>query len=196
MSDKIDWRKKLSKDQVFTVPNILSFFRLALIPVIVWVYCKKAKYFLTLLLVALSGVTDIVDGIIARKFNQITDFGKFIDPVADKLTQMALLVCLLTRFPLMGVLLAIMLVKEIVAFILRLIVFSKTEKVDGAEWHGKITTVLLYLVMAVHIIWYAIPSAVSTASIVLCGAMMVLSFVLYTLSIPLALMKKLKTKKD
>ena len=70
--------------KIITIPNILSFFRLCLIPVIVWLYTVKQDYLWTLLILLLSAITDIVDGIIARKFNMISDFGKAFDPVADK----------------------------------------------------------------------------------------------------------------
>lgn len=72
--------------KILTIPNILSFFRLCLIPVIIWLYTEKQDYFWTLLVLLLSAVTDIVDGIIARKCNMISDFGKAFDPIADKLT--------------------------------------------------------------------------------------------------------------
>lgn len=86
------------KNKILTIPNILSFLRLCLIPVIVWLYVDKQDYLWALLVLILSGITDIVDGIIARKCNMISDFGKAFDPIADKLTQMATLYCLISRF--------------------------------------------------------------------------------------------------
>ena len=121
---KIDWRAKFAKDQIFTIPNILSFFRIALIPIIVWLYLTNHPVW-ALIVIILSGITDVIDGFIARKFNMITDFGKFVDPVADKLTQGIVMICLALRFPWMWLPIGIMLVKEATAFILRLIVFRK-----------------------------------------------------------------------
>ena len=83
---KVSIRSKLTTDQVFTIPNILSFFRLLLIPLIVFLYVGKELYGWTLVVLIISLVTDIIDGLVARKLNMVTDFGKFIDPVADKLT--------------------------------------------------------------------------------------------------------------
>lgn len=186
---KIEWRAKFTKQQIFTIPNILSFFRIALIPLIIWLYCAKQSPEWTLVVIVLSGVTDVVDGFIARRFHMVTDFGKAIDPIADKLTQIALLVCLLTRFPLMWLLLGLMFVKETVAFVLRLLVFKKTEEVHSAEWHGKLNTVVLYVIMSLHIIWYTIPPLVSTISILFSSAIMALSFILYTTTIALLLKK-------
>lgn len=181
-SKKIQWRLIFSKKQIFTIPNILSFLRLAMIPVIIWLYCFQEAPYWALFVIFLSGVTDVVDGFIARKFNLVTDFGKALDPIADKLTQIAVLICLITRFPLMGLPLILMFIKEAVAFILRLIVFKRTQEVHSAEWHGKLTTVLLYLLMGVHIVWATIPQAVSILSILSVTGVMFLSFVLYTVS--------------
>ena len=80
------------KEQLFTIPNLLSLVRLALIPLIVWLYCVKHEYLWAVVVVVLSGVTDIVDGFIARKYHMVSDFGKILDPVADKLTQAALII--------------------------------------------------------------------------------------------------------
>lgn len=86
-------------EKIFTIPNLLSLFRLCLIPVIIRLYCAQHNYLRTTLVLTISGITDIADGIIARKFHMISDFGKIFDPVADKLTQIAMLFCLVTRFP-------------------------------------------------------------------------------------------------
>jgi cardiolipin synthase len=173
-----------SKDytkKVVTVPNLLSLFRIILIPLIIWAYCVLHSYVLTALLVVLSGLTDVVDGFIARHFNMISDVGKALDPIADKLTQIAMLFCLWTRFPLILLPLIIILVKEISSFVLRAIVIKKTGAVDGAVWHGKLNTVLLYAVMFLHIVWYEIPFGLSVTCILASCAMMLLSYVLYSI---------------
>ena len=72
------------RDELFTIPNLLSILRLLLIPVLVYLYCFKHDNIATCCLLAFSLLTDIVDGFIARHFNMITDFGKFLDPLADK----------------------------------------------------------------------------------------------------------------
>lgn len=103
------------KNKIITIPNILSLFRLLLIPVIVWLYVFRQDYLWTTAILALSGITDIIDGIIARKCNMISDFGKAFDPVADKLTQIAMLFCLVSRFQWMLLPLCVLVVKEITA---------------------------------------------------------------------------------
>lgn len=165
--------------KIITIPNLLSLFRLCLIPVIVWLYCFKKNYPATTLVLALSGITDIVDGIIARRFHMVSDFGKAFDPIADKLTQIAMLMCLLTRFPCMLLPLVILIIKEIFAAVTNLMAIHKTGNVLGADWHGKVTTVLLYATMLIHLIWYQIPALASGLLIGCCTVMMLVSAVLY-----------------
>jgi cardiolipin synthase len=173
-----------SKDytkKVVTVPNVLSLFRIILIPFIIWAYCVLHSPNVTAMLVVLSGLTDVVDGFIARHFHMISNVGKALDPIADKLTQIAMLFCLWTRFPLILLPLIIILVKEISSFVLRAVVIRKTGEVDGAVWHGKVNTVILYAVMFLHIVWYGIPTELSAVCILLSCAMMLLSYVLYSI---------------
>ena len=168
------------KNKIITIPNILSLFRLLLIPVIVWLYIVKKDPIWTMVILALSGVTDIVDGIIARKCNMVSDFGKAFDPVADKLTQIAMLFCLVSRFKWMLLPLCVMIVKEIAAAILGLLVIRKTGIVESAAWHGKATTVSLYSMMIIHLIWFHIPPVTSGILIGACTALALLSAVMYS----------------
>ncbi len=167
--------------KIITVPNILSLFRLCLIPVIVWLYCFRNDYLLTTLVLVISGATDVIDGIIARRFGMISDFGKAFDPVADKLTQIVTLFCLVVRFPHMIIPLVVLTVKEVLAAIFNMITIKKTGEVMGAVWHGKLNTVLLYSMMVIHLVWFRIPAVVSDILIVVCTAMMLLSAVLYNM---------------
>ena len=96
----------------------------------------------------LSGLTDLADGYIARRFHRISNLGKILDPVADKLTQAAMLICLFTRFPHMLLLIVIMAGKELYMVVSGCLVIRKTGKVHGADWHGKIVT------FAQHILAY------------------------------------------
>ena len=177
MQDSIESRYK---NKILTVPNVLSFFRLWLIPIIVWLYISKEDYFWTLMVLLLAGVTDVVDGIIARKCNMISDFGKVFDPIADKLTQAAMLCCLVVRFNYMLIPLGMLVIKEVVTGITALISIKKTEQVEGAVWHGKLTTVVLYLMMAVHLVWFNIPTTVSLIMVGVCIGIMTMSFIMYS----------------
>lgn len=174
-------RQSHLKKQILTIPNLLSLIRLALIPVIVWLYCVEKSPAWTAAVIVLSGVTDVVDGWIARHFNMVSDVGKALDPVADKLTQMAVLICLVTRFPWILLPLCLMVVKELSAIVLRGLILKKTGEVQSAVWHGKVNTFLLDAVMLLHILWYRIPATVSYICIGICTGMMILSCILYTL---------------
>ena len=165
--------------KLWTIPNLLSFFRLCLIPVMVWLYTVRENYIFTMLVLVLSGITDVADGIIARKLNMVSDFGKAFDPIADKLTQVAMMFCLVTRFPWMILPLVLMVIKELFTGITGLLTIRKTGKVEGAVWHGKVTTVLLYTMMGIHLVWFSIPPLLSGFLIGISTGMMLLSAVGY-----------------
>lgn len=170
-----DYSKK-----ILTIPNILSLLRLCMIPLLIHRYCVLHDAVGTTLILTLSGLTDVVDGFIARKWNMVSDFGKAFDPVADKLTQIAMLFCLLTRFPRMIVPLAILLVKEVCTGITSLLTIRKTKTVLSAVWHGKLTTVMLYGVMVIHLVFPGISEALSDFLLTAVTVMMLLSFLLYS----------------
>ena len=170
-----------AKKELWTIPNILSLLRILLIPVIVYLYCFKQDSLWTLILVIFSTLTDVVDGFIARKFNQITDLGKLLDPVADKATQLAVFGCLITRFPLMLLPFCVLLVKEVGSLILRMVVYKKTGVVEGAHWHGKISTGIVVSVIAIHLIWPNVLPSVSEFVIFFSTIFMVYSGLLYTI---------------
>lgn len=169
----------VKKQKIFTIPNVLSMFRIMLIPLIVWLYSAKQAYGWALLVLILSGLTDIVDGFIARKWNMVSDLGKILDPIADKLTQFVTLCCLLCRFPHMWLPVCIMFVKEIVAGVTGLLAVKKSGEVKGADWHGKLCTVMLYSTIGLHILWSRIPLPLSKLMMVLSVAVMCLSGILY-----------------
>ena len=172
-------KTKEYQHRILTIPNLLSFLRLCLIPIIVWLYIGKENYSLTLMVLILSGVTDIVDGIIARKCNMISNFGKAFDPIADKLTQMAMLFCLISRFPYMVAPFVLLVVKEVLTGITALVSIKRTNTVKGAVWHGKLTTVALYTMMAIHLLWYNIPHTISLIMVGVCIGIMLMSFIMY-----------------
>lgn len=157
------------KEQVITIPNIYSIFRFLLIPVILWLYCFRKEYLASALLILLSGATDVIDGYIARRFQMITDLGKALDPVADKMTQGAVILCLVTRYPKMLYLIITFCVCEIVKFLFGLFCLNKNDSVNSAKWYGKVNTVLLYLSLVALILIPTVPTVfVDVATAVLC----------------------------
>ncbi|MDE6724101.1 MAG: CDP-alcohol phosphatidyltransferase family protein, partial [Ruminiclostridium sp.] len=131
--------------------------------------------------VALSGLTDMLDGKIARHFNMITELGKIIDPVADKLTQCAIMVCLAVRYPLLWAFIGALVIKEITMAVLGMVFLKKGRKLKGAHWYGKVSTVVFYLVMMTLLVVppSKMPFEVSLVLILVSGAFMIFSFIMY-----------------
>ena len=171
--------KDNGKIMFFTVPNVLSLFRICLIPIFVYLYLANRDLEAFIILV-LSGLTDVVDGFIARRFNMISAVGKALDPISDKLTQVAMLYALLTRFSSMWVPFLLMIFKELFSAVAAFLAIRTTGEVHGADWHGKITTLSLYGMMAIHIVWPSIPSVLSNLMIGFCVILMINSLILYS----------------
>ena len=172
-------QKMQFKGKTLTIPNVLSLLRIALIPFIVWSCCGLRQYGVTAALLLLSAITDVADGFIARKFQMVSDLGKILDPIADKLTQTALLLCLAVRYRAMLAVLGLLVVKETLNAVAGLMVIRRTGNVYGAQWHGKLAAFLLYAAMTLHLLWIDIPLALSNALMILCILAMLLSLVIY-----------------
>ena len=172
-------RNFFRKNQILTIPNLLSVFRIALIPIIVWLYKYESNYSAAISVILLSGATDIVDGWLARSFNMVSDFGKALDPLADKLTQAALLLCLLCRYKSLLVLTAIFGVFEISKFICGFIVAKRCDQVNSAKWYGKLNTVVIYITMILLILFPNISKVLAGVLMLACGSVMIVSGVLY-----------------
>lgn len=169
------------KEKFFTIPNILSIFRIVLIPFIVWSYTLGRLTFMFALIVT-SALTDIVDGIIARKFNMVTAVGKALDPIADKLTLLSLLItmCDYLNSPPIFVLSVIFVVKEIIMGIEGIAIIKVTGTTYSANAVGKAATVALYINIMIHVAWRKIPSSLSAMIIGISIAFVCASLVVYT----------------
>ena len=172
-------RRFFEKTQILTIPNLLSVVRLALIPVIVWLYSVEKNCYGAIGVIALSAVTDIIDGWIARRFNMISDFGKALDPLADKLTQAALLLCLLSKYKLIWALVVTFGLCEIAKFTLGIIIAKKHDEVTGAKWYGKANTVMIYITMMLLILFPQMHEITANILMLICGAVMIIAHVLY-----------------
>ena len=173
-------RELFRKGQVFTIPNLMSLFRIILVPFIIWSYVGLKNTTVTIILLAISALTDVLDGKIARKFNMVSDLGKALDPVADKLTQVSMVLCLAFRYRLMWILLALCVIRESTMFILGLISMKKTNRVNSARWYGKLSTFVLYGTGLALLVFPKIPGWLSTALIILCMVVVLLALTLYT----------------
>ena len=125
------------------VPNALTIIRFLLIPLILH-SVLIGNYLLGFILFTISGITDIADGFIARKFNLISNFGKLMDPLADKLTQLSILTILVLKGMIPVWILIIVALKEIVMVCGASFLYGK-DVVVYSRWYGKLATVLFYL---------------------------------------------------
>lgn len=141
----------MKKNNIFTIPNILSFLRIVAIPFIVRAYIS-GQYKPAAGLVLLSAFTDIADGFIARRFNMTSSLGKALDPIADKLTMLSLILCICTRYREVRLLLVLIAIKEIILGIEGIIILQRTGKTYSARWFGKAAAFVIYLTLFLYII--------------------------------------------
>lgn len=125
------------------VPNILTIIRFLLIPIIV-IFAFEDNYIATIIVLTISGITDVLDGYIARKYNFITNFGKLMDPLADKMTQVALLGTLTIQKIIPIWIIVVVIIKEFLMVSGASFLYGK-ELVVSSKWYGKLTTVLFYI---------------------------------------------------
>ncbi len=125
------------------IPNALTIVRFILIPFIVY-YILTSQYIAGFIVLTISGLTDVLDGTIARKFNFITNFGKLIDPLADKATQIAVLASLTFKGIVPLWILMIVFIKEILMVSGASFLYGK-KLVVSSRWYGKLATVLFYV---------------------------------------------------
>ena len=136
------------KKEILSIPNLLSLVRLLLIPVYIFIYLNAtgaADYYLAAAVLAVSCLTDLIDGKIARHFNMITTLGKILDPLADKATQFTLIICLSIKYPVLLYLVGLFVIKESFQLIAGGINLRKGRMLKGALLSGKICTTILFV---------------------------------------------------
>ena len=174
--------KNFSKKELLSIPNLMGYFRLLMIPAFAWLYLTASTdmdYYMAALVMGISSLTDMFDGKVARKFNMITELGKFIDPLADKLTQGALVLCFAVRYPLMRAVLALFILKEGFMGIMGLLLLPRGKKLDGAMWFGKVCTAVLYVLLFILLLFPGISLTAANLLISACGAFMLFSLIMY-----------------
>ena len=138
-------------NQNLTVPNALSVLRILIIPFFAWFFMRDQLAAAVVLLV-LSGLSDCVDGFIARRLNQVTELGKMLDPLADKLTQGVVALCLAMKFPVIGPVLLVFILKELVMLCCAIGLLKKKKRPCAAQWYGKVATVMFYVSVALIVV--------------------------------------------
>ena len=170
------------KAEIITVPNLLSLCRIALIPVYLSVYLharQPRQYLLAGTILAVSCATDLADGIIARKFHMVTDLGKVLDPLADKLTQFTLILSLSARYPGLYPVLGLFLAKELFQCGALLFFARQGKALPGALLAGKVCTTVLFVSLIILVL---VPNISKTAVLLITiidGIFMIISFADY-----------------
>ena len=173
------------KKEIFSIPNLLSFFRLALIPVYAYIYLNATQtyqYVLAGTILAVSCLTDMIDGKIARHFNMITTVGKILDPIADKMTQFTLTLCLSLEYPVLMPVLALFVVKEAFQLIAGIFFLRKGRMLPGALMTGKVCTTVLFISLIALVLFPEMNPAVVNAIALTDGVFLAISFVSYVLA--------------
>lgn len=186
-----DWKR-----DILTIPNVLSMFRFVLIPVYIIIYLnasKASQYYIAGGILSFSCLTDLIDGKIAREFNMVSNLGKILDPLADKATQLSLILCLAIRYPVLWNLVALFILKESFQLIAGVITLRRGKMLTGALLSGKVCTVVLFLSLILLVLIPTIPlSAVTIISAIDAAFMLVtLGHYIYTYSLGTANIKKL-----
>jgi len=154
----------------FNIPNCLSYLRIMLLPVFMVLYlnAKTTKdYRIAFAVIIFSLLTDVFDGMIARKLNMVTDFGKALDPIADKLTQFVLALTLIVKYRLLLVFAIIFAVKEFCLGLVNLYIINTGRGVNSAKWWGKIATTIIDILIVAMFVFPNMPNELANTFIII-----------------------------
>lgn len=138
MRTSTNWREKIQ-----TISNLLSIFRTLLLPIYLYSVLRQSFYVAGMIIVVL-GLSDYLDGVTARRYNQITDLGKILGPLMDKLTQPFLILSMTWYRPRLWLLPGLFLIKGGLMFVVGLIGLSKNIKLSGTKWYDKVAIAVIY----------------------------------------------------
>ncbi len=161
-----------------TVPNVLSVIRIVLIPIFFLLFSFELFY-LAAAVVFISGITDMLDGFIARRFNQESELGKLLDPVADKLMQLAMAICASIRYIVVIPLLVIFFIKELLMLLGSIKLFKKEKKPVAAKWYGKLATFAFYTSMFLFLVIPNMPMILQATLVVTTSILLIHAFIRY-----------------
>ena len=147
------------------LPNILTMTRMLMVPLFAYLYFYVEPAWLALVVFLLAGATDILDGYLARKWNQITDFGKLMDPLADKLMLLTMMVCLAATRDLGWWIVIAIAAKELLMMLGSALMLKRGVVVFANIW-GKIATFLFIVALTLVFPWHGL-EAVSRAGTLL-----------------------------
>ena len=148
------------------IPNILTTLRLFMVPLFAYTLVVLKKPFWALFIFLLAGLTDVVDGIIARKFNMITKIGKVYDPLADKLMQITAVICLAYVGIIPSWIIWFILLKEGTMIIGGIFLYCNNVVIQS-DWYGRGATVMFYAIIVLIIVFPQMSAAVKNVLLVL-----------------------------
>lgn len=173
------------KQEIITIPNLLSLFRILLIPIYIGIYLNAAadsQYLLAGTVLSISCLTDMADGIIARKYKMITNVGKILDPLADKLTQLALILSLSSKYKLLYLILMLFGIKELFQSCALVFFAHRGKGLTGALWAGKLCTTVLFISLIILVVFPHVSSSTVLVLILADCFFLLFSFVSYFLA--------------
>ena len=160
----------------------MGYFRILMIPVFLYLYYNAEstkEYMISFGALAVSYLTDFFDGRIARKFNCVTEFGKVLDPFADKLTQCAIAVAVCMRFKTMIYFLVLFVCKEFYMGVMGLYLLQKYQVINGAQMYGKIYTWVVDLGVMALLFFSKMPIGVANGIVLFMNSVLVITWILY-----------------
>lgn len=168
----------MKRQDILTIPNVLTIFRILLLPFFLYCYLNQ-QLWMAAGIFAMCGITDFLDGFIARKYHMVSELGKMLDPFADKLGQLVLLIALLMRVPQIGYVIVLFLIKEGGMLICWLILQKKGGYLNGALWFGKVSTAICYVTMVLLLLPAVQTSGYADLLLWITAAGLSVSFVCY-----------------
>ena len=182
-----------------TVPNFLSFIRIVIILPMAKSLLRQ-DYITAGIMLLISAVSDTLDGFIARKFNQVTQLGKILDPIADKLTLISLVICINIIYPDILLFVVCLFIKEMLMLSGGAVLLNFRIRPPAAKWYGKISTVIFYVsvitLVVLKALWGYTNRALTVTLLAVTTVFMMFSLVMYfTLFVKLVNKKRTENKK-
>lgn len=167
-----------------TIPNLLSFIRILLVvPLIQFLMIQN--YILAGIVLLISAVSDALDGLIARKFNQISQLGKILDPIADKLTLIAVVICINILYPDISIFVMLLFLKEILMLSGGAVLLNFRIRPPAAKWYGKVSTAVFYAsiitLVVLKAVWGYTNSILTTTLLTITTLLMLFSLTMYSI---------------
>lgn len=168
--------------EYFSIPNLMGYFRIVLVAVYMLLFYNSldgGAYWPVIFVIVLSGLTDFFDGKVARRFNMVTDWGKMLDPIADKITIGAIILSLTFKYKIVMAMVILYIVKEGFMGIAGLFLIKKGHKIEGAMWYGKICTFATYVILIALLLFPNMSDIAVDVLVIANMAVMLFTFVNY-----------------